>query len=1136
VGLLPVVFKAEAAEFVMPYGVQLWLRADRGIETEDGKVTVWEDQSPAQNHAVSESGGRPRSVPNAINGMPVVRFDGATTYLRVSHREELNTNSGLTVFVVYSHQSGFRLMQKKDNASGSQDDAWFVMPLGGLSVSGKLENGALFERGQMYHLQTDVYDVNRGQIGIYSNGMLVAEVADIMHQMSNSDDVYIGKRHRPGSTEGHLDGDIAEIIIFNRTLSQGEREKVERYLQEKYGFSKGAADEVKRPGPFPVVGHRDYPGTLPLLVGTEDGVGPLSLPVLDTYPLGSAYVFDSLQPDLFIRGSGGPYGGLYLFPWKRVDYGVPVFGVPILVQAPFKSNAAILQTDDRIIYGFYLDGQQLVRTAFDRQTFSFTEQARMTLKGLPTTPQNLAVKINTDGTVDVILEMPDGASLNPGGADRWESGFQPYDGAGIWRGDIPYRYLYVVTLASLFDKPIGDARLASSTQREIPLGIPNMAFVNLGEGSEQDLIVGTRFGNLVYYRNTVQDGVELTPQRYAVGADGNALRHPTIRPAVSAYPNGATGVSDLIVGGQGLIYYYRFTGDFTPNGRPIYDQPTPLLQEEAELYGGTLPVLNTVDWNGDGVSDLIVGNSEGRVLFFENVGSNDEPAFLPGVPVPAGGQEIHIQGGYRGSIQGIGESRWGYSCPAVFDWNSDGLPDIVMGDITGAYTVFINRGAPTNPILDVQRPIYCDGLELHGHWRVQPAIARLGERIGMVIIDGDGYLRLYWQIDDYNVQDGGRLLLDDGSPISTCYRYSGATGRAKLSFADWDGDGVLDLIIGTSRQNAIPNRETGFPQPAFGPSAVANVLYMKNVGTNERPVFRHPVPFEYKGEVLNPGGAHACGPTGTTLGGGGLNLLVGNERGRIMLYRRLDLSLFEAPIMRIKSPTETSVVSRTLVPDIIVESPVSDLRQITVKLGGQQVYSGTDLPADLSIDTLQFADGYHVLMVTAENEAGLTTEQTVRFQVSNWWRIIDDFRPPESSAWFGTVSCSQTSDESAGWTYAYTPDILFGDPNRKVRQDNSTEYLVWETTDLWEYHLELYSLVEEVEQVLGLAVSGDGATWLELDYAPIVTEQQDDWFHLEVKGVVTEETPVRFFRVVLYQSDIGADCVQLGLVRLRGTK
>ena len=66
---------------------------------------------------------------------------------------------------------------------------------------------------------------------------------------------------------------------------------------------------------------------------------------------------------------------------------------------------------------------------------------------------------------------------------------------------------------------------------------------------------------------------------------------------------------------------------------PLYSAPTPVLERNALLYGGSHPVLSVVDWDNDGRTDIISGNAEGKVLFFKNVGTDRSPRFLAGIPV-----------------------------------------------------------------------------------------------------------------------------------------------------------------------------------------------------------------------------------------------------------------------------------------------------------------------------------------------------------------------------------------------------------------------------------------------------------------------------------------------------------------------
>jgi len=168
------------------------------------------------------------------------------------------------------------------------------------------------------------------------------------------------------------------------------------------------------------------------------------------------------------------------------------------------------------------------------------------------------------------------------------------------------------------------------------------------------------------------------------------------------------------------------------------------------------------------------------------------------------------------------------------------------------------------------------------------------ERIAMMNFDEDDALHLYWRVSDTRVCDGGKVKLENGSPITSYSartpRY-GARGRCKLSLVDWDGDGVLDLLIGTPRSASIPTPERGLPNGALKPIDGLQVLWMKNVGTNEAPVFREPEQFRFQGKDFFIG-QHANSPTPCMLGdtSSGMNLLVGCESGRFYFFERKDLT------------------------------------------------------------------------------------------------------------------------------------------------------------------------------------------------------------------------------------------------------
>ena len=97
-----------------------------------------------------------------------------------------------------------------------------------------------------------------------------------------------------------------------------------------------------------------------------------------------------------------------------------------------------------------------------------------------------------------------------------------------------------------------------------------------------------------------------------------------------------------------------------------------------KVSGDAAPVV--ADWDGDGRPDLVVGAEDGSVVWYRNAGTAKEPkleAARPLVgpsPVGWGGDEKR------------GPRDWGLRVkPCVFDWDGDGRPDLLLGDMCGGY-------------------------------------------------------------------------------------------------------------------------------------------------------------------------------------------------------------------------------------------------------------------------------------------------------------------------------------------------------------------------------------------------------------------------------------------------------------------
>lgn len=641
-----------------------------------------------------------------------------------------------------------------------------------------------------------------------------------------------------------------------------------------------------------------------------DGRGPLSAG-LSTYALGWVQFGKDAAPGLFVlAGRFSHEPGLFLYEWRNSALNSPpVLGKRTAIHYPADSKKApppgtIFQTKNGRIYGFWIIDGALVRTRFDAEERAFVALPvkPLSVVGLPGTADTLrmnpdgravervGVRENPDGSLEVTLSVPNPTLyLTSEMKGRRDPNFDPFDGRGIWRGGLPYVFLYAGRLPGpeADIEALQDLRQISATQREALFSHGSLTTVDLGTGHEHDLITGSYLGNLYHYHETtVTRGSSLAPANLVRGPDGRAIRNAYVWTSPLAVPGRDGRLSDLIVGGEGSLAWYRFRG-IGPDGVPEYAAPQPVLVENALLYTGSLPVLNSVDWDDDGATDIVVGNSEGQIVFFRNHGSTRNPDFRGGEPLAAAGSTIHIQQGYM-ALQGPDEARWGYASPVVVDWNGDGLPDILMSDARAQHTVYMNIGSKSKPQLAAAESLYCDGLEVHGTWRVRPGAAKWGDRMAYVALDDADEFHLYWRIDDLNLSDGGKLRLDDGSAIQANFLPAGATGRTKFTLADWDSDGVMDILVGTPRHGSVPNPTTGLPQSRGLPGAT--VLWLRNTGSNAAPKFAFPRSLQFKGQPVYFG-QHECSVALTDLGGqGGPHLLVGDEEGHINYYSRRDIS------------------------------------------------------------------------------------------------------------------------------------------------------------------------------------------------------------------------------------------------------
>ena len=253
-----------------------------------------------------------------------------------------------------------------------------------------------------------------------------------------------------------------------------------------------------------------------------------------------------------------------------------------------------------------------------------------------------------------------------------------------------------------------------------------------------------------------------------------------------------------------------------------------------------------MDLNDDGHSDMISGSWPGEIFFFK--GTEDGSFAAPEMIKNKDGEFINIGGGIRDDRTGMGhiliagnakfertsegmfvnyhgrrfkstaEKPYAItgtaSTPRAADWDGDGDYDLIIGDIRGKVYLIPNEGTPKSHAFGKEEPLRAGG---------KPIDVRRGAGPFAADWDSDGDLDLLVGADDGSVS----LYRNTGSAqspelasavqlVPPGEKRSGSMApkevcrgtRSKICVADWNGDGLLDLLVG-DRVNQKPDR----PEP-----------------------------------------------------------------------------------------------------------------------------------------------------------------------------------------------------------------------------------------------------------------------------------------------------------------------------------
>ena len=367
--------------------------------------------------------------------------------------------------------------------------------------------------------------------------------------------------------------------------------------------------------------------------------------------------------------------------------------------------------------------------------------------------------------------------------------FADFDNDGdldIICGEFLDKFTYFENIGSRINPKYAPGEFLTSSGKPIKMDLEMIVPVAIDwdKDGDVDLIVGQEDGRVAFMENTGKFNNKIPifkqPKFFKQYAD-NLKFGVLATPFSTDWDN--DGDEDLICGNS--AGYMAFIENLDGGNPPKWAKPAYLKANNKVIriqagYNGSIQgpceakwgytTLSVGDWDNDGLNDIIVNSILGKVIWYKNIGTKTNPKLT-------GAQHVKVE--WQGTNPKPAWNWWKpendnlvaqwRTTPLIYDWNKDGLNDLIMLDHKG-YLAFFERVKEDNKL------------------KLLP-----GKHIF------------------YN---------EENLPLQLNSKKAGGSGRRKIAIIDWDLDGKLDLLVNSKNCDFYKNI-----------SEKNNKVVFKNMGT-----------------------------------------------------------------------------------------------------------------------------------------------------------------------------------------------------------------------------------------------------------------------------------------------------------------